>query len=129
MSDTRLFEITHDRARSAIKAEVDAQPIGRWVKFMPATRSLKQNAQFHALCADAAKNLVYLGRRLTSQQWKTLFISGHSIATGLGADMIPGLESEYVNVRESSAEMGVGRMSSLIDYTSAWIENHAQVTA
>ncbi|MCV5979385.1 recombination protein NinB, partial [Escherichia coli] len=27
---------------------------------------------------------------------------------------------EYVNIRESSAQMSVGRMASLIEYTTAW---------
>ncbi|ELW6174774.1 recombination protein NinB, partial [Escherichia coli] len=36
------------------------------------------------------------------------------------ADVLPGLEGEYVNIRESSAQMSVKRMASLIEYTTAW---------
>lgn len=32
------------------------------------------------------------------------------------ADVLPGLEGEYVNIRESSAQMSVKRMASLIEY-------------
>ncbi len=49
-----------------------------------------------------------------------LLISGHAVATKQEAEVVPGLEGEYVNIRESSAEMSVKRMSSLIDYTIAW---------
>lgn len=37
-----------------------------------------------------------------------------------GADMVPGLESEFVNLRESTANMSVARSSSLIEYVVAW---------
>lgn len=83
-------------------------------------RSVEQNSRFHALCGDVAKQAVYAKRELTPVQWKTLFISGHAVATGLGADVVAGLENEFVNIRESSASMTVKRMASLIEYTQAW---------
>ncbi len=51
---------------------------------------------------------------------EVLLISGHAVATKQEAEVVPGLEGEYVNIRESSAEMSVKRMSSLIEYTIAW---------
>ena len=47
-------------------------------------------------------------------------ISGHAVATKLGAEVIPGIENEFVNIRESSARMGVRRMASLIEYSYAF---------
>ena len=49
-----------------------------------------------------------------------LFVSGHAIATGIGADVVPGLEGEFVNIRESTASMSKKRGSSLIEYVLAW---------
>lgn len=83
-------------------------------------RNLEQSAKFHAMCGDAAKQATYMGRKLSSDQWKVIFISGHAIATGLGADMVPGLEGEFVNIRESSALMSKKRIASLIEYVYAW---------
>ena len=120
MSDTRTFEIIHAGARREIMAAVADAPLGYFVKIMPETRTLQQNAKLHAIFTDISKTEKYIGRELNSVQWKSLFISGHAVATGLGADMVPGLENEYVNIRESSAQMGVARMSSLIEYTLAW---------
>ena len=54
------------------------------------------------------------------EQWKVLFISGHAIATNQKTDVVPGLEGEFVNIRESSAQMSVSRMASLIEYTTAY---------
>lgn len=85
------------------------------------SRSADQNAMLHALFAEAARRCNWNGRKLTETQWKVLFISGHAIATGRGAEMIPGLEGEFVNIRESSARMSVARMTSLIEYVQAWM--------
>ena len=69
---------------------------------------------------DVSKQATLHGRKLTAAQWKVVFISGHAVATGLGADVLPGIEGEFVNIRESSAQMGVKRMASLIEYILAW---------
>lgn len=86
----------------------------------PATRNLEQNAKLHAMFADVARQKEYAGRKLSPEQWKVLFVSGHAIATKEGADIVPGLENEFVNIRESTAQMSVKRMASLIEYISAW---------
>jgi hypothetical protein len=91
----------------------------------PDTRSLEQNDKFHALCEDLAKSAVeWQGKRRTKEQWKVLLVSGHAVATGEGAEMVPGLEGEFVNIRESTAQMSVKRSSSLIEYTEAFCAMH-----
>ena len=84
------------------------------------TRSNEASAKFHAMCGDFAKSgIEWAGKRRTLAQWKVLLISGHAIATKEGAEMVPGLESEFVNIREESSKMSVKRMASLIEYTYA----------
>jgi len=84
------------------------------------TRTGEQNAKFHAMLSNVAKQKKWMNRELTPIQWKTLFISAHATATNQGADIVAGLENEYVNIRESSAQMSVARMNSLIEYVNAW---------
>ncbi len=130
MTDTRTFVILPtDVSRQAIKRAVDAAPAGYLVKVSPATRSLIQSAKLHAMFGDIADTCLYMNRKLTAVQWKVIFISGHAIATGLGTDMLPGLEGEFINIRESSAQMSVSRMSSLIEYVSAWLAQREGVEA
>lgn len=91
------------------------------VECRPETRSLNQNALFHSICNSVANHgFPWMGRSLTAQQWKILFISGHAIATGDGADIIEGIEGEYVNIRESTAKMSRKRAESLIEYVLSW---------
>ena len=91
------------------------------VEVRPETRSLDQNAKFHALCTDFEKSQVqWAGKPRTAAQWKVLLVSGHAVATKEGAEIVPGLEGEFVNIRESTANMSKARGSSLIEYTLAF---------
>lgn len=119
MAYARIGTITATNRRH-LADKVAELPEGYDIKAGPKGRSLDQNAMLHAMFGELAKQGTYLGRRLTLNQWKTLMISGHAVATGLGADLIPGIEGEFVNIRESSAQMSVARMTSLIEYVHAW---------
>jgi hypothetical protein len=87
----------------------------------PAKRSSEQNSKFHAICEDLAKSdLQWAGKRRDAAAWKVLLVSGHSVATKQGSDMVPGIENEFVNLRESTAAMSKARGSSLIEYALAF---------
>ena len=97
-------------------------PDGYVCEIKPSTRSLEQNAKFHALCSDLAKSgLQWAGKERTAAQWKVLMVSGHAIATKEGAEIVPGIEGEFVNIRESTALMSKRRGASLIEYVEAFL--------
>jgi len=89
------------------------------------TRNSDQNAKFHAICSELA-GIRWGGKVRSATEWKVLLVSGHAIATGEPQNMTVGLEGEVVNLRESTAAMGVKRMASLIEYTQAWIANNLE---
>lgn len=116
----KQIRLTHMTRQMAVQSVLSA-PDGYY--FQPPkepTRNLEQNALLHALFSDLSKQAKLHGRTLTPHQWKVVMISGHAVATGMGADMVPGIEGEFVNIRESSAHMSVQRMTSLIEYVLAW---------
>ena len=87
----------------------------------PAKRTLDQNAYFHSICYDIAKSgTKWAGKPRTPEQWKVLLVSGHSVATKEGGDIVPGIEGEFVSLRESTASMTKARGSSLIEYALAF---------
>jgi hypothetical protein len=90
----------------------------------PETRSDAQNRLLHALFSDVSKQAEWMGQKRTAIEWKLLFVSGHSVATKQGADLVPGLEGEFLNLRESTARMGKARMASLLEYVMAWAIDH-----
>ncbi len=127
MSDKQVFIVHNERIQQNAIAAAKALPLPsapgdrpRVIEIRDLKRNEDQNAKFHAMCGDVATQARYMGRKLTLLQWKHLFISAHAVATGVPADMVPGLEGEFVNIRESSADMGVRRMASLIEYVMAW---------
>jgi hypothetical protein len=86
------------------------------------TRTLEQNAKFHALCGDiAASRFAWMGKPRSAKDWKVLLVSGHAVATKEETDVLPGLEGEFINLRESTALMSIKRGSSLIEYTLAFM--------
>lgn len=90
------------------------------LEIRPETRSSAQNRYLHAIFGDVARQAEWAGKKRTAAEWKTLFCSGHAVATKQGAEMIPGLENEFLNVRESTARMSKARLASLLEYTICW---------
>ena len=117
----QTFVMAHDMARQrAIQAVKDA-PQGYAVTVSEPSRSLDQNAKFHAICTDLGKSQVlWAGKRRTAIEWKVLLVSGHATATHEGSEIVPGIEGEFVNIRESTALMRKKRGASLIEYTLAF---------
>jgi hypothetical protein len=116
----KLFILAHDLARQGAIRAVQEAPAGYSVSIAEPKRNLEQNARFHAMCSDFARSgIAWAGKPRTADQWKVLLVSGHAVATKEGAEMVPGLEGEFVNVRESTALMSIRRSSSLIEYTRA----------
>ena len=121
MSKTFILQpLPHPSRRLCAEWAMQA-PDGWVATFKEPRRNTEQNAKFHAICSDLAKSqLQWAGKRRTADQWKVLLVSGHATATKEGAEMVPGLEGEFVNVRESTALMSVKRSSSLIEYALAF---------
>lgn len=119
------FTLINDRVReNAIQAIASAEE-GSSVSIGPKTRSGDQNAKFHAICTDIAKSgRKWAGKERDAEAWKVLLVSGHTVATAGEVEIIPGLENEFVNIRESTARMSVGRAASLITYAIAFCDTH-----
>lgn len=126
MAYARIGTVTATNRRH-LAEKVANLPEGYDIKAGPKSRSLDQNSLLHAMCGEIAKQVEYMGKKRTAIQWKALLISGHATATNLPAEIVPGIEGEWVNIRESSASMSVARMTSLIEYIHAWgAENGVQ---
>lgn len=120
------FILISDRVRDNALAAVRMAPDGFSVSISEPKRSSDQNAKFHAICADIANShaAVWAGKARNADEWKVLLVSGHTKATEGEVEFLPGLEGEFVNIRESTARMGVRRAASLITYAMAWCAEH-----
>jgi hypothetical protein len=68
--------------------------------------------------------MTWAGKRRDAEAWKVLLVSGHTVATAGDVEIIPGIENEFVNIRESTARMSVGRAASLITYAIAFCDTN-----
>lgn len=117
----QTFNLVNDRVRLNALNAIRAAPEGYTVTIKERQRSGDQNAFFHALCGDISKSgLEWFGKARSADEWKVLLVSGHTKATQGDVDIVPGLEGEFVNIRESTARMGVKRANSLLEYTLAF---------
>lgn len=118
---SKTFFLKHEQARWGVGEYAMKVPDGWMVRFSEPSRTGDQNAKFHAICSDIAKSgHVFAGKKRTAAQWKVLLVSGHATATAEGSEIVPGLEGEFVNLRESTALMSKKRGSSLIEYAIAY---------
>jgi hypothetical protein len=123
--DKRILRLVSNAVRQRAIDAIWGAPDEAVVTIAEPTRNAEQNAKFHALCTDLAKSGVqWAGKPRTAAQWKVLMVSGHAMATNEGAEIIPGVEGEFVNIRESTALMSKRRGSSLIEYTVAFLATH-----
>lgn len=97
------------------------------VEVKPLTRTIQQNKFLHSLFGDLERQAEWQGSKLTAEQWKMLMISGHTIATKEPCKMVIGIEGEVVNLRESSAQMSVARLNSLLEYVQCWAAENGVV--
>ncbi len=119
--------LNRQQAWAAIKRDVFPflaavlQADRRWLLTLEMeTRTHRQNRLLHALFNDVARQAQWMGAARTPAQWKLIFVSGHAVATKQAAEIVPGIEGEFLNLRESTARMGKARMASLLEYVMAW---------
>ncbi|WP_457586176.1 recombination protein NinB [Ensifer canadensis] len=126
----QTFILINDRVRANALAAIAAAGEGCAVTIGPKTRSVDQNAKFHAICTDVARShMTWAGKRRDAEAWKVLLVSAHTVATkddpgAPSPEIVPGLEGEFVNIRESTARMSVGRAASLITYAIAFCDTN-----
>lgn len=122
--DKQQFFLRNEQVRSNCQAFIQGLPTDDKkplvVKIQPITRSLEQNSKLHALLSDISKQCEFNGKKRDIDTWKMIMVSAHKIATGGQAEIVIGLEGEVINLRESTAQMSVKRLASLIEYITSW---------
>ena len=123
MSEKRTYKLIIDQVRAHCIDEIARAPLGKVVIVQDPTRTLEANARLHAMLTDIARQAKYMGKPRSVEVWKGIFVSGWAIATGQTPEIIPGLENEFIAIRESTATMSGKRLASVMEYVEAWAIN------
>lgn len=95
-------------------------------------RSLDQNAMFHAICGDIAKQRTWAGKKLDAEGWKRLLVDAWARAEGKSqGQVVPSLDgNSVVNLGIQTRRLPVGDMADLISFAQAWaVENDVRLGA
>lgn len=123
-------ENARDRMRAAWNEACNVlqfgKPVRVEVKEARGTRSLDQNAMFHAVCGDIARQRQWAGRWLDTEAWKRLLVDAWARAEGKAqGTVVPSLDGEsIVNLGIQTRRMTVGEMADLITFAQAWAVEH-----
>lgn len=107
-----------DRQRAA--NWINTAPIGTRVEFKAARRSVDQNARMWAMLTDVATQLQWHGEKLTTNDWKKLFLD----ALGRESKVVPGINGGIVSLSMSSSDLSKEEMSDLMEYMADFGARH-----
>jgi len=89
-------------------------------------RSLEQNAKFHAICGDLAKQMPWAGSRIDTEGWKRLLVDAWARAERKSpGQIVPSLDGQsVVALGIQTRSLPVGDMSDLIEFAIAYAVDH-----
>jgi hypothetical protein len=126
----RLFILSHPQARANALEAIRTAPDGYSVTLAEPKRNLEQNARMWAMLADISRQVVWHGKRLTSEDWKAVFTAGLR-----KLEVVPNLDGTgFVALGGSTSSMSVREMRDLIELMFAFaaergVEWSEEVTA
>lgn len=78
MSEKRTFFLVHDTARKNAAQCAMSAPDGWVVTVSPPSKSRDQEAKYHAMFADIARQCTFMGEKWSSEDWKRILVDAFS---------------------------------------------------
>ncbi len=119
MSDNRHYVFAHMTARKLAAAACMTMPDGWHCRITPPTRTLDQNARLWAMLNDVSAQVVWHGRKLSSDEWKIVFSAALT-----KQDVIPGIDGGFVAMGQSTSKMTKRELSDLMELIAAFGANN-----
>lgn len=111
------FKLVSNGVRVNVQRAVSQAPDGYIVEIKPESRSLEQNAKLWAMLNDVSKQVVYHDKRLSTEDWKSLFtgsLRGFELMSSVNGD------GGFVMLGESTSKMNKKRFVELIEMIYAF---------
>ena len=112
----KLCRLTTPASRQLAASFCMEAPDGYVVTFKEPTRSLEANAAMWAKLSDISKQVVWYGKKLTPEDWKTVLS-----ASLRQTRVVPTIDGDgFVPLGMSTSKMSVKEMSALLDLIDAF---------
>lgn len=99
---------------------MECAPEGCVVEFKEPTRSLEQNARMWAMLGDVSRQVVWYGKTLTPEDWKTVLT-----ASLRNTRVVPTIDGDgFVPLGMSTSKMSKAEMAALMDLIEAFGAQH-----
>lgn len=89
------------------------------VEIKPLTRTIDQNSKLWACLADVSKQVVWHGRKLSSEEWKHVFT-----ASLKKQEVVVGIDGGFVVLGQSTSNMSKNELADLIMLIYAFGAEH-----
>lgn len=109
------FKAAWQRACAYLELEI---PVRVELSEFRSTRSLEQNAKFHAICGDLSKQLTWAGKKRDVEAWKRLLVDSWARTEKRNqCEIVPSLDGEsVVALGIQTRNMRVSEMAELITF-------------
>ena len=95
------------------------------------TRSIEQNAKFHAICGELAKSRLWAGKKRDTEAWKRLLVDAWArVDERRQGEIVPSLDGQsVVSLGIQTRKLKVGDMCDLIEFAQAWcVDNDVELS-
>lgn len=121
MMSKQTFILVNDMVRRNAQNAIVRAPEGYMVEIKPPVRNLDQNAKLWAMLSDVSKQVIYHGKKLGTEDWKSLFTGSLR-----KFELMPSIDGNgWVMLGEPTSKMSKKRFAELIEMIYAFgAENH-----
>jgi len=119
----QTFVLSHSIARQRAIAACQSAPDGYIVSLSPASKSRAQEALYHCLFSDVARQLDFMGEKRDAETWKRLLVDAFVRVKSAEGDPVQGTGSIIPNLDGSGfVQLGVQTRRFSKKHASEFIE-------
>ena len=124
MSDGKqIFRLVHPTARQLASRACINAPDGYVCEIRPANKSRDQEAKYHAMFSDVARQLEFMGEKRDTETWKRLLVDAFARVKSAEGDPVQGIGSIIPNLDGTGfVQLGVQTRRFSKKHASEFIE-------
>jgi hypothetical protein len=135
--DKQLYRLVHPTARQLASRACIQAPDGFIVEIKPPNKSRDQEAKYHSMFGDVAKQVPFMGAMRDLETWKRLLVDAFARVKAAEGDPVQGVGAIMPNLDGSGfVQLGVQtrrfskrHASEFIEFLFAWgSDNHVRWT-